>query len=30
MTASWSSATGSPTITCDGTMLERVQNYPAS
>jgi hypothetical protein len=30
MTASWVSAEGSPTITCDRTMLERVQNYPAS
>lgn len=30
MTASWTSMTGSPTITCDRTMLERVQNYPAS
>jgi len=30
MTASWASAEGSPTITCDRTMLERVQNYPAS
>lgn len=30
MTASWTSAQGSPSITCDRTMLERVQNYPAS
>ena len=30
VTASWTSATASPTITCDCTMLERVQNYPAS
>jgi hypothetical protein len=30
LTAAWRSATGSPTITCDGTVLERVQNYPAS
>lgn len=30
MTASWTSTAGSPTITCDRTMLERVQNYPAS
>jgi len=30
MTASWTSTAGSPTITCDCTMLERVQNYPAS
>lgn len=30
MTASWIATAGSPTITCDYTMLERVQNYPAS
>lgn len=30
MTASWTPTAGSPTITCDRTMLERVQNYPAS
>jgi hypothetical protein len=30
MTASWRSTSGSPTITCDSTVLERVQNYPAS
>lgn len=28
--ASWSSSLGSPAITCDRTMLERVENYPAS
>jgi hypothetical protein len=30
MAASWTSTAGSPTITCDRTVLERVQNYPAS
>jgi hypothetical protein len=29
VTASWASAQGSPTITCDRTVLERLQNYPA-
>lgn len=29
LTASWRSTAGSPTITCDGTVLERLQNYPA-
>jgi hypothetical protein len=29
VTASWTSAQGSPTITCDRTVLERLQNYPA-
>jgi hypothetical protein len=29
VTASWASAEGSPTITCDRTVLERLQNYPA-
>lgn len=28
--ASWTSTAGSPTITCDRTVLERVQNYPVS
>jgi hypothetical protein len=30
MAASWTSVDGSPTITCDTTIVERVQNYPAS
>lgn len=30
MIASWASAMGTPTITCDRTVLERVQNYPVS
>jgi len=30
LAASWTSTAGAPTITCDRTMLERVQNYPAS
>lgn len=30
VTASWASAQGSPAITCDRTVLERLQNYPAS
>jgi len=30
LTANWSSSSGSPTISCDGCLLEPLQNYPAS
>jgi hypothetical protein len=30
LTAAWEPAAGAATITCDGTVLERLQNYPAS
>jgi len=30
LTASWASATGSPAITCTGTILERLPSFPAS
>lgn len=30
LTAEWSTATGSPTITCVATLLEALQNWPAS
>jgi hypothetical protein len=30
VTAQWAAAAGAPAITCDGTSLEPVQNYPSS
>jgi hypothetical protein len=30
LTGEWATVTGSPTITCDGTLLEPVNSYPAS
>ena len=30
MTAAWASSTGSPTITCDGAVMKRINHFPAA